>query len=80
MEDDRFVLRAVTDEIMYELMRLSGQEYVDMYATSMKDRLLRTARIRAVQLQEAARPGRAADELEDALDAAELGEDRNPAA
>ena len=37
-------------------------------------------RIRAVQLQEAARPGRAADELEDALDAAELGEDRNPAA
>ena len=80
MEDDRFVLRAVTDEIMYELMRLSGQEYVDMYATSMKDRLLRTARIRAVQLQEAARPGRAADDLEDALDAAELGEDRNPAA
>jgi 1-acyl-sn-glycerol-3-phosphate acyltransferase len=80
MEDDRFVLRAVTDEIMYELMRLSGQEYVDMYATSMKDRLLRTARIRAVQLQEAARPGRAADDLEDALDAAELGEDRTPAA
>ncbi len=80
MEDDRFVLRAVTDEIMYELMRLSGQEYVDMYATSMKDRLIRTARIRAVQIQEAARPGRAADELEDALDAAERGEDRDSAA
>jgi 1-acyl-sn-glycerol-3-phosphate acyltransferase len=32
MEDDHVVLRAVTDEIMYELMKLSGQEYVDEYA------------------------------------------------
>lgn len=32
MENDRFVLRAVTDEIMYEIMKLSGQEYVDEYA------------------------------------------------
>lgn len=68
MEDDRFVLRAITDEIMYELMCLSGQEYVDMYATSMKDRLIRAARVRAAQLQDAARPGRAADDLERALD------------
>jgi 1-acyl-sn-glycerol-3-phosphate acyltransferase len=30
------VLRAITDEIMYELMKLSGQEYVDVYASSMK--------------------------------------------
>ena len=29
MEHDRFVLRAVTDEVMYEIMKLSGQEYVD---------------------------------------------------
>ncbi|MCU1588440.1 MAG: 1-acyl-sn-glycerol-3-phosphate acyltransferase, partial [Frankiales bacterium] len=29
MEGDRFVLRSITDEIMYELMLLSGQEYVD---------------------------------------------------
>ena len=36
MEGDRFVLRSVTDEIMYEIMRLSGQEYVDMYATKAK--------------------------------------------
>ncbi|GAA3613909.1 lysophospholipid acyltransferase family protein [Marihabitans asiaticum] len=71
MEGDRFVLRSVTDEIMYELMRLSEQEYVDMYATSMKERLLKRARIRAKELQEAAKPGRAAPELEDALDAAE---------
>jgi 1-acyl-sn-glycerol-3-phosphate acyltransferase len=33
MADDRYILRAVTDEIMYEIMRLSGQEYVDTYAS-----------------------------------------------
>jgi hypothetical protein len=32
MEHDHVVLRAMTDEIMYELMKLSGQEYVDQYA------------------------------------------------
>ncbi|MGH3360209.1 MAG: lysophospholipid acyltransferase family protein [Nocardioidaceae bacterium] len=36
MEEDRYILRAITDEIMYEIMRLSGQEYVDLYATSAK--------------------------------------------
>jgi 1-acyl-sn-glycerol-3-phosphate acyltransferase len=36
LEGDRFILRSVTDEIMYEIMRLSGQEYVDMYATRAK--------------------------------------------
>ena len=36
MENDRYILRAITDEIMYEIMRLSGQEYVDMYATRAK--------------------------------------------
>ena len=39
LEEDRFVLRSATDEIMYELMELSGQEYVDMYAAQMKDSL-----------------------------------------
>jgi 1-acyl-sn-glycerol-3-phosphate acyltransferase len=33
---DRFVERAITDEIMYELMALSGREYVDVYAASRK--------------------------------------------
>ncbi|MFG1993714.1 lysophospholipid acyltransferase family protein [Actinoplanes sp. NPDC048988] len=33
---DRFVERAITDEIMYELMALSGREYVDVYASSLK--------------------------------------------
>jgi 1-acyl-sn-glycerol-3-phosphate acyltransferase len=36
MEGDRYILRSVTDEIMYEIMKLSGQEYVDMYATKAK--------------------------------------------
>jgi 1-acyl-sn-glycerol-3-phosphate acyltransferase len=38
LEGDRFVLRAITDEIMYELNRLSGQEYVDVYASSVKQK------------------------------------------
>jgi 1-acyl-sn-glycerol-3-phosphate acyltransferase len=37
MENDRYILRSITDEIMYEIMRLSGQEYVDMYATRAKE-------------------------------------------
>ncbi len=36
MSSDRFVLRSMTDEIMYELMLLSGQEYVDIYAAKAK--------------------------------------------
>ena len=35
---DRFVERSLVDEIMYSLMDLSGQEYVDIYATSVKER------------------------------------------
>jgi 1-acyl-sn-glycerol-3-phosphate acyltransferase len=34
---DRMVERQVTDEIMYELMTLSGREYVDMYAQKVKE-------------------------------------------
>ncbi|HYZ10970.1 MAG TPA: lysophospholipid acyltransferase family protein [Actinomycetota bacterium] len=40
---DRFVLRSVTDEIMYEIMMLSGQEYVDEYASSVKARIAEPA-------------------------------------
>ena len=38
MENDRFILRSITDEIMYEIMRLSSQEYVDMYASKAKEK------------------------------------------
>ena len=37
MSGDRFILRSVTDEIMYAIMELSGQEYVDLYASSAKE-------------------------------------------
>ena len=33
---NRFIERAVIDEVIYELMGLSGQEYVDIYAASLK--------------------------------------------
>jgi 1-acyl-sn-glycerol-3-phosphate acyltransferase len=36
LENDRFILRSITDEIMYEIMRLSGQEYVDIYSARAK--------------------------------------------
>ncbi|HEX8803252.1 MAG TPA: lysophospholipid acyltransferase family protein, partial [Acidimicrobiales bacterium] len=32
--DDRLVLRRITDELMYEIRSLSGQDYVDEYASS----------------------------------------------
>ncbi len=38
LESDRFILRSITDEIMYELNHISGQEYVDVYASSVKDK------------------------------------------
>lgn len=36
LEADGIVLRAVTDEIMYQIMKLAGQEYVDTYAQRLK--------------------------------------------
>ncbi|MDW5322992.1 lysophospholipid acyltransferase family protein [Plantactinospora sp. KLBMP9567] len=41
MSGDRFVERAITDEIMYELMELSGREYVDIYAQKIKNQQLK---------------------------------------
>jgi 1-acyl-sn-glycerol-3-phosphate acyltransferase len=37
LEGDRFVLRSVTDELVYELRALSGQPYVDVYASSVRE-------------------------------------------
>ena len=34
---NRFIERAVIDEVMYELMGLAGQEYVDLYAADVKE-------------------------------------------
>ena len=51
MAGDRFIERSMTDEIMYTLMELSGQTYVDVYAASVKER----AAAQAAAAAEAAR-------------------------
>jgi 1-acyl-sn-glycerol-3-phosphate acyltransferase len=38
MENDRYILRSVTDEIMVALQRLGQQQYDDVYASSVKER------------------------------------------
>jgi 1-acyl-sn-glycerol-3-phosphate acyltransferase len=62
LESDHLVLRAVTDEIMYALMELSGQEYVDEYAQRAKSRARAGRKAasparRAEPAPEAERPG-----------------------
>jgi 1-acyl-sn-glycerol-3-phosphate acyltransferase len=37
--DDHLILRELTDELMYEIRELSGQDYVDEYATRKPDAL-----------------------------------------
>ena len=44
MEGDRYILRSVTDEIMVALQRLGAQEYQDVYASTVKDRLPKGSR------------------------------------
>jgi 1-acyl-sn-glycerol-3-phosphate acyltransferase len=39
LSGDRFVERSITDEIMYEIMTLSGQEYVDVYGATVKKKM-----------------------------------------
>ncbi|MGX1760778.1 lysophospholipid acyltransferase family protein [Streptomyces lydicus] len=51
MEGDRFILRSVTDEVMYEIMKLSGQEYVDIYATAAKRQIADAAKAEAAQAE-----------------------------
>ena len=42
--NDRLVLRQITDELMYEIRNLSGQEYVDEYATKRHESIPSRAR------------------------------------
>ncbi|MDR3080008.1 MAG: 1-acyl-sn-glycerol-3-phosphate acyltransferase [Streptomyces sp.] len=51
MEHDRFVLRALTDQVMYEIMKLSGQEYVDIYATVAKRQIAEAAKAEKAEKQ-----------------------------
>jgi 1-acyl-sn-glycerol-3-phosphate acyltransferase len=57
MAGDRFIERSMTDEIMYALMELTGQTYVDMYAASVKERA--AAALRAAAAQEKTQEKRA---------------------
>jgi 1-acyl-sn-glycerol-3-phosphate acyltransferase len=43
LEGEKAAVRAVTDEIMYAILGLSGQEYVDRYATDVKAEQARSA-------------------------------------
>ncbi|MGO0576397.1 1-acyl-sn-glycerol-3-phosphate acyltransferase [Ornithinimicrobium panacihumi] len=93
-ENDRRVLRMITDDVMRELQRLSGQEYVDEYAATVKERLAARARAGIQQARQGldqAREGiseatdRARAGIVDATDrareniAARLGRDEDPA-
>lgn len=82
MQDDRTVLRAITDELMYELMRLSGQEYVDVYAATMKEHLAESvkerlaaarARTHAAAMAASARAAEARQRVEEARAKVEEG-------
>jgi len=84
LENDRYILRSVTDEIMYEIMRLSGQEYVDLYATRAKEEAKKAeAAARAAQRAAAAATETAAAQAGDAPGVAQVssstGEQSGPA-
>ncbi|MBV9022642.1 MAG: 1-acyl-sn-glycerol-3-phosphate acyltransferase [Streptomycetaceae bacterium] len=57
MENDRYILRSVTDEVMYEIMKLSGQEYVDVYATAAKRQIAEAKKRTEEAAKEAAKSG-----------------------
>lgn len=47
MQGDRFVLRSITDQIIVALHDLGGQEYADMYASTVRAKYDREAAARA---------------------------------
>jgi 1-acyl-sn-glycerol-3-phosphate acyltransferase len=64
---DQLVLRAITDQVMYEIMMLSGQTYVDEYVTSAKVRQSRADSEARLQDGDEAGPARP-DEADDTPD------------
>lgn len=61
MSGDRFIERSMTDELMYELMELSGQTYVDMYASSVKERAADAEACRVIAAASGREPARLPD-------------------
>ncbi|MFD6417442.1 1-acyl-sn-glycerol-3-phosphate acyltransferase [Streptomyces sp. NPDC060194] len=86
MEGDRFILRSVTDEVMYEIMKLSGQEYVDVYASAAKRQLAEEAKRLSAEHKQAEKEARQLEKAEKAAEKdadaeqADAGTDRRPAA
>ncbi|MEV6107616.1 lysophospholipid acyltransferase family protein [Streptomyces sp. NPDC051940] len=66
MEGDRFVLRSITDEVMYEIMKLSGQEYVDIYATAAKRQIAEAAKLEKAEREKAEKEAKDAKDAKDA--------------
>ncbi|OLT20049.1 acyl-phosphate glycerol 3-phosphate acyltransferase [Ornithinimicrobium sp. CNJ-824] len=64
-------LREITDDVMRELQRLSGQDYVDEYASAVKKRLADRARGGLEQARE--NLGHARENIEQARDRARAG-------
>ena len=71
LENDRYILRSITDEIMYEIMRLSGQEYVDLYAPQAKELAAKAREAAKEVAREEARQRARAEAAEEARLAAE---------
>jgi 1-acyl-sn-glycerol-3-phosphate acyltransferase len=61
-ERDRFVLRSVTDEILYEIMMITGQEYVDEYASRVKAQLAKASSGGADDAERPGEPGTLTDD------------------
>ena len=85
--NDRLVLRQITDEVMYEIRNLSGQEYVDSYATKRHESIptepaVVTPRVEAVEAAPSSTPAPAAGSAErrpDRREEVEVGEQRSSA-
>lgn len=58
--DDRMVLRQIIDEVMYEIRELSGQEYVDEYATKKSESFPSAGTAHVAQLDEGSSNGNGA--------------------
>jgi len=65
---DRMALRQITDEVMYEIRSLSGQEYVDTYATKKSENLPAAEPVRIVAEHEAGGSGNGSEERRSSAD------------
>jgi len=69
---DQLVLRAITDQVMYEIMMLSGQTYIDEYVTSAK---VRQSRADSEPVQAEDETGEAPPDEADETSSDESGQD-----